>query len=321
MQGKCSFPSLVEVSPDATVKPLPGNGWWADVTLDPDESIPVSVFFENRATSFMATIAWTSFNVLVESDILLRVGDSLKLTAHPEGVAEGTASIAIVGLTNFVVLASECKEVKFSQPGCYTVSAEYYGSGVPVSNSLKVSVVGASLGGGVSVWMGKNNSIFLPNVPQTNATVIIDSDLCVGSFGTYNNGIKGTLFVPVFNGERSLAVVLPNERSSVIDSAPVNGFYAYYTIEGGYHVVETLSDGTRVIENRISTSTIPNDVSLEMSTWMPGICFEGGAPKLVLTKDDFDETGELTYRFYAAPNVTNPCQFLRAIVAKQLVSQ
>jgi hypothetical protein len=309
------------VTPASTVKPLPGNGWWTNVALDPGGAVAVSANFENGAVVANASIEWSPFNILLETDVMLRVGDSLLLAAHPEGSAEGTASISVAGVTNFVISAAQARAVAFTQPGRHAVTAVFSGGGVVATNTLVVTVVGASVGDGVSAWMGKVNTVSLPGVPLTNVVVLVDSDIEAVSLGAVGTGIQCSLSVPQFDGARSLAVALPGASGSVLDSAPIHGFQARYTIDGYYTVAEVLEDGTRVIENRISVSDIPDDVSLVMTAFQAGVCYEDGSSKLVLAKQDFTALGECVYRLYAAPGVSNPCQFLAAYVGNLKIAQ
>jgi len=101
----------------------------------------------------------------------------------------------------------------------------------------------------------------------------------------------------------------------------VAGFDAWHVGDCVYHVVERLSDGTDICEVRLRSFGLPEEAELVISAYNAGVVFENGGSGIRFSSADFDENGELTYRFYSSEETTNPCQFLSAWVSNHRIAE
>ena len=175
---------------------------------------------------------------------------------------------------------------------------------------MLVRVLAGTLPAELPAWKGKVNTLPIPGVSAEGVEWSIEDGFHVDAFDPSGAGL--TIDVPKYSGGRAVAARIANPDASVLCSSRVAGFDVGYTLDGIYHANEILDDGTAVVVNRISGFDLPDGIILRMKT-QSGVCYEDGTADLDLSPDDFDETGDLYYRFFVPPGLTNPCQFLHIL--------
>lgn len=281
-------------------RPLPDCGWWADVPLNAESATGTRMVYERGFKEEGVSIAWDGFNVLDETDTVLRRGDSLLLTL---GGADGTISVNGTAVADG---ASPAIPFMFDSAGEYAVAGAAGGS----TNALKVCVVECPLGGELPVWRGKRNSIRLTGKGLERMTVAWDGGAELVSSAPSGAQCVCSLSVPLFSHPTAFACELPNPDASVAGSAALRPFWIFYTLEGKYYGTERLEDGTRIVGNRISAFDLPESVQFKMTS-SSGISFADGSGRLEFSARDFDRTtGDLPYWFFVPEGVNHPCQFL-----------
>jgi len=79
------------------------NHWFADIPLDDTTATPFTVDFESNLSE-SGSITWSTTNVLDEETLIVRRGDSLKLSAVPSGGSTGQAvSFVLPAQTNYAL--------------------------------------------------------------------------------------------------------------------------------------------------------------------------------------------------------------------------
>ena len=319
LRGRSAFPSLVALQPQAETKPLPGNGWWANVELSQDAPVEVAVSIENGFSTRAVNISWVPFNVMTSGDIVIRRGDSLLLEADVDGGGGGMAIVGIGGYTNVAISAGERVPFRFDVAGQIKVSSVFTNSAGAATNRLYAQVVQAPLDGSLPAWTGRLNTYAFPHLSLSNAVLAGDSDLAIETEPLQPQGVNALIYVPESTEPRAVAVFIDNPDAAVADSAEVLGFSPRYTIEGVYSLSGGLEDGTQVVQNRRSAKGLPSGASIRLSVGMPGVCFEDGSSVLSITSEDLDVFGEFSYRMYLAPGVTNPCHFIKVYRGSELL--
>lgn len=304
LRGTAPSFASVSTSPSLPVKPLPSCGWWTDVPLDPEAPVSVSVSFEKGAPPAAVSVSWDPFHLLYEDGLTLRAGDSLLV----EGSPDAPVSLAIAGVTNLVVSAGERARVRFPDSGEFSARVSAETNGQMVVRSIPFCVERADLGGCVAAWRGRTDRLELPGSFLGDAVIVTEPDLTPSALVRTAEGAAASVAVPDFTGFRAISVELPDGR--VLDSAEVQGFKAFYSVEGVYHVKRRLPDGTRVIDVTLRTFNLPLSVRLGSSVYNAGTCFESGASSVVFEPDDYSWTGETTYTLFADPATLNPCHYL-----------
>ena len=301
MTGRALFPELVRVC-GAPALPLPSNGWWRNVPLSPASSVPVEVSFENGGRGETVAVEWSPTDVLTSPDVAIRAGDSLLLS--------GCASVGVSGATNCQVIVSGATPFLFADAGVYSL-VPFDAGGAPMrAGPMLVRVLAGELPSELPAWKGKVNTLPVPGVSADGVEWTIEDGFHVDAFDPSGAGLA--IDVPRYSGSRAIAARIANPDASVLCSSRVAGFDVGYTLDGIYHANEILDDGTAVVVNRISGFDLPDGIILRMKT-QSGVCYEDGTADLDLSPDDFDETGDLYYRFFVPPGLTNPCQFLHIL--------
>ena len=311
LRGSAPEYTSVSTVPALAVKPLPSHGWWASVPLKQDDATDISVRFEPGVPNESISVVWDSFNLLTENGLSLGVDDALLM----RGADDDAVSVSIPGVTNLVIEPGVSVPVQFSTPGHFIATVQSAG----VSRLIAFDVADVHLGSSVPAWKGKSNRLWLSGQYVNDAVVVSEDDLIPSSITSVSGGVEAAVSVPHFRGNHVISVELPDGR--VLDSAPISGFEAFYSIDDNYHCVEQLADGTNVAEVRLRVLGLSPDMSFAMHTYQAGVCFENGSSRMVFPSTSFDQNGELVYRFFAPASVSNPCQFLSAWVLNHKIAE
>lgn len=303
------MPTVFMASETPTVRPLPSHGWWTSVPLDAEQDVSVSVNYENGMKAEDISVRWVEFNVMSEADIVVRKGDSLLLSLG--------GSVGVVKVDGTVVSGDgSTVAYRFDACGVHSVC----GISGDNSRTLTVTVVSCVLSDNVPVWRGKTNAIRMSGSGFEDMEVSWDPTTTLAATSVSGANCVCSLAVPLSVRPTAFSCEIPNPDASVVASARLCPFTAFYTLDRVYHVSHRLDSETRVVENRLSAFDLPSTVEFRM-TGNSGICFENGAGKLVLHADDFDEVGDCLYRFLIPERVSNPCQFLHAYFNGKEMSQ
>ena len=303
------LPVVATPSSALIVMPLPNHGWCANVPLDAGHDIPVSVRYENGMKTENNAIRWVEFNIMVESDTVVRKGDSLLLSL---GGAQGT--IKVDGAT--ISSSGSATAYQFNAPGEHFVQGICDG----VERGVPVMVVDCSMPNDIPVWRGKTNSIRLTGSGYDVMSVSCEQSSTLAAVSVSGVNCVCSLFVPMSARPNAFSCEIMNPDASVVACSRLLPFSACYTLDGFYYISHCLGDGTRVVENRFSAFDLPPTVEFRMNS-ASGVCFEDGSGRLVLHADDFDEVGDYIYRFLLPVGVSNPCQFLYAYFDGKEISQ
>lgn len=316
LRGVARSVSLVRVG-GGVVRPLPESGWWRDVPLDPSAETAVEIVYENGGRRESRSVSWAPFDVLSESDIVVRAGDSLLLALGADGQALEDGTLLVEGVTNVVLAAGGRLPLRFDAPGVHAVSGTMGGR----SASVAVTVVGGTFGcESLPAWRGKVNAYLFPGMPPEAPAPVAGGGIYLASRTAQDGGCAMTLDVYGRNPAGSLAVFVDNPDASVLDSVRLDCFDVSYTVDGVYHVNEWLADGTGVVVNRVSAFDLPAGVSFSMRS-QSGVCFEDGAASIDIGPSGFNETGDFWYRFFVPKGLAHPCQFLHARVGGREIAQ
>lgn len=298
-----SVSGYTQVTPEAI--PAVGNAYYANVPLYPDGTTEIKVSAQNKDIS-TKEITWVRTNILEESTLTIRLGDSLKLAAYPDGAIRGNAVITVEG-KNTNISESEAVVHRFDKAGTFTVSAEF----VPVDGSaattgtMSVKVVSAAFSGAPYVLLGFERTWVNANVP---ASVYLDYDSNLTVFRTaQGTGSKIVFYGSEIGDGRMLARI--SENGAILDGTTVSVIGCRtHREEGYYKVLDVFSDGTKLIEGKIILSDIPADLKITLYISTAGTTFLDGTVVKTLTAADFDENGVCRYQLLkAADSPTSTC--------------
>lgn len=311
LRGRAACPDLVSVSSGTPVRALPDFGWFSDVPLSADSATDVEVNYENGLKAECVSIVWEPIDAMAGTDVVLRKGDSLLLSA-PAG-----ASVTVGGnVLSETWDGITPRPVPFGDAGTFLLSCAIGGR----INAMTVTVVDVESADGVPVWRGKTNSLRIKGNGIGDMSVASDAGSAVASLEHGSGETVCNLAVRAEGRPASVAFEIPNPDASVAGCVALRPFSAYYTLERKYYVIGRLSDGTRVVENRLSAFDVPPGLRLQMVSGS-GICFEDGSGRMAISAADFNEVGDFTYRFHVPKGVNHPCQFLRLMHDGKVVAK
>ncbi len=302
LKGRSAMPPEVFAPSGAcAVGELPMRGWWADVPLSAVGGTDVDVVYEGGMKTGAVHVAWTPFDALLEGDVVVRRGDSLLLTAG------GGAGDVLVDGVRVAFAGTAPVPFRFDEYGGHGVVGACGGA----TNTLTVTVVSCGAVDEIPVWRGKVNAFGFSGNGFPLMSAAWDGGAELVSLDAGPCECRWTLRVSAFGHPRAIAFTLPNPDASIVRSVPLRPFAAYYTLEGAYHAIGWLDDGTAIVENRLSAFDVPPSLTLRMSG-MSGVCYPDGTGHLELSAGSFSPEGDCLYRFLVPAGLATPCQVLRA---------
>jgi hypothetical protein len=123
---------------------LGDHHWYANVPLAQSGPTQINVGFESGGITRERSITWTRWNALGGANLVVRVGDSVKIGAWTSETDAGTSSIVLAGTTHAGIAAANGSLVHtFTSPGNFTVGVTH--SSGATANRV-ITVVGADFG-------------------------------------------------------------------------------------------------------------------------------------------------------------------------------
>ncbi|MDB4673665.1 PA14 domain-containing protein [Verrucomicrobiales bacterium] len=313
IEGNATFPSLVALAlpgedtdtRDGEILVLPDTAWGANIPLDETGlSTPYQVTYENGVSSEEGKITWSACNI-VERDghqLTVRVGDSLRLNAFEGKTGQGQSYVLAVGKEIIGDLADgETIVHAFAEPGEFDVQAivDDELADTPTSYTLKVIVRGSDFGAPVLLSQGHTRIVNFPNVVR-KFYLATGSRLAAGKVTEGARTLKWRL---LGNREGTFPLI-----ARVVNEGPVMALgqaevvNLRTTADGtSTRIVQTLEDGTRIIEIDFVIGDLPEGARILIETRTSGVVFEDGSTALWISAQDLDENGVYTARFLRGP--------------------
>jgi len=297
-----------------------GNRWYANVPLSPNNGTRVEVSYQNGGMKETNDLEWQITNLLNATNAVIRVGDSLLFTAHPEGATAGTVSILVHGQATLNTDASTPVPYQFTAAGNYTVTGSYEPTGA--SASINVTVVNASFSGSFPVRL--LNMRFIPpkldtywdctNLPLG---VVLDRDPRLPIFQQMSASARAARLPnapPLGPNGRELRVRAdaPEPRyvlarlgnnGPILASAALLGFQFTGPPWSSFRVLSTQADGSQLIEATFVLSPVVPGFSVDLSTETAGVTFGDGTVAKTLATSNFDQLGVCRVNFIRAAGV------------------
>lgn len=313
LEGTARFVSDVSIRSQATaisVQPGLTGRWFADVPLPEDGSAAkLSLAFEGGAVQATHSLQWAATNLAdSQGDIVIRVGDALRLTAHDADLpASGsTFDLLIDGLHSSIGnTADKPVVVRFDKPGDYPLVATLADPSAAEDRKIHrvVRALAADLAPAPGLDARRSRLWTVPGLPA-GVRVEPDADLAAEELPPSTGGHRRFLLSSANEnpGPRRVVARL-SEDGPILAAESVHVFRLAGSIEtGDHHFLGTLPDGTRVLQiSIILDGPIPPDFWAWLKLYVPDALFANGLSRLKLTAADFDENGIARIRIYKAP--------------------
>lgn len=307
IEGKARFLDQVTMEAGNTNVPVVAGidgGWFADVALAAPTASPVtvSVNFEGGNLTTQRSIAWKPADVLTQSDLVVRPGDSLLLTGIPEGAANDLANVEVTLAINGAQVgtsfpASTPQAHTFELIGDHTVEVTCVYQGVPSTGSMVVSVRDADFGEPFPLLAHSNRTWVTPGVDLA-AHVEPESGL---NFLDLPPTPEGFRQFRVSTADSGLQNVMARTEfgGPVISKGDIIGYQAYRTDStGDTQIIQTFPNGDRIVMMSIvMPDGLPPGGSIRLKIFVSGVTFLDGTIIKYLTAEDFDVNGLAYVKF------------------------
>jgi hypothetical protein len=322
LEGRGQYLSMMNLSAGAeyplTQVPVfhgVGNRWFANVPLSPLGPMHVEASYQNGGLTESNDIGWEATDLLDATNMVIREGDSLLLTALPQGAANGMISVQVEGQNPVQTDGSAPVPIQFTNAGTYKVTGLYEPTGE--SGSIQVTVVNASFDGpcpaNLSVWWSWWTYWDCTNLPPG---VVFDTDsrlkiLPVSAADRAARlpnapplGTNGQEFeIEPHVAEPRYVLARLGTNGPILAQTAVLGYQFAAPPTSSFRVVTTRSDGSQLIEaTYVLSPRVPN-FGLNVSIVTAGVTFEDGTLTKTLTSADFDELGVCRVNFIRASGV------------------
>lgn len=283
------------------------NKWFADAPLDASLSAtPMSLSFENGLLQENYAVEWTPYNVSAMSEITIRKGDSMRLTAYPPGGSASTENVTYTlnGSNIGSQAANQPMPYAFTAAGIHTLIATYTSSQGSVSSTSIIEVLSADFGPVMPVYMNRSRLWTLPSVPaalpieKDKSLSLARQSVASGSAFTIDTNKMGT----------NTVLTRTSAQGPVLARGQVEGILLSHTSNYEIPVIQTLANGDRIVELTVmATQLPPGGGYVRLEIWLGGRLFLDGSTQKNLYAADFDENGIAKVRMILSSGIGTTC--------------
>jgi hypothetical protein len=300
LEGRDPYLSMMNVNIGRITNNIPvrhnaGLRWFANVPLSAQSNTVLTVSYQNGGRIEQRSLQWQPVNLLSATNLTIRTGDSLLLTAQPDGSPNSTLSVT-VGTQQFTGRTAQPLAYGFTNAGVFTVTGTYAPGGkASQSGSITVTVVGYNFTNYPAAWLGYQRVWDLANVP-TGVVMQADPRLFFQQTASLtNNGEEFSLRADL-NEPRSV-VARAGANGPIMDTVQERGVALWLDNQTYTKVIQVYPDGSQLVEMLLVWSPVLPDLTVEMDVIVSGVVFEDGTTTKVLTPADFDALGQAVVRF------------------------
>ncbi len=309
LEGRDPYVGMVRVN-GQTVHPGRDGHWFADIPLSDGVGTTLVTAFQNGGLIVTAQVQWSAFNLLEGSNISLRAGDSLRLSALPAGVTGGTATIQVGGEAPVAVDAGTAVPWTFAQPGDHDVSGLYQGQ-MTQQRTVRVHVVAPPVASSPACWVNRARDWEWTGL-ATDVVVEADASLLVSESPPSETGTRRFRLTASQRAPRHLVARL-RDAGPILASARVRGFSLESSIDTRVCITDRYADGDQLIDMPLVMDPLLDDVVAQVLVMAGGVTLDDGSLVRNVASADYDEVGIFHVRFLrAAGNDSSVCHLLRA---------
>ncbi|MDD4734525.1 MAG: hypothetical protein PHP44_00305 [Kiritimatiellae bacterium] len=305
IEGRARFPEMIQIDENTPAARLPGNRWYANVHLPTYGEVEThTVSYQNGARNETVEIQWVPFNLFnapEEEHMMLRTGDTIMLTMHPEGVASGYSEIHVDGDTIHTGDPLGRNSYQLFTPGTHQICAYFQpDEGETSYTTIYVEVYERN-------WFFPESPVcavgherdWVVTVPSDQ--IILEAENCATLLeDSYGNWYHYSINLPDTEPRCIAARLGPD--GAVLATEELRSLRFASANHTGMYLVETLEGGDQVIEMPIVSSPVQPDVEFTYDLLVAGVTFDDATISKTLTADDFNEVGEHLLRFIRNPD-------------------
>ncbi len=331
LEGRGAYLSMMALSAGTNYPLSPvtihhgaGNRWYANVPLSPVSVTRAEASYQNGGLTETNDMVWQICNLLDATNMAIRKGDSLLLSAFPDGATNGTVAIHVEGQPPIQTDASVPVPHQFNTAGTYTVTGAY--GPTRASGSIIVKVVDASFEGPCpanlpvkwawwTYWDCTNlpPGVVVESDPRLNFWIVSRPARAARLTNAPPLGVNGREFnLTTSSTEPRYVVARLGANGPILADTPILGYRFITPPDTSFRLASTRSDGSQVIEATYVLSPLVDHVGLNLDVAAAGLTFDDGTLTRTLRTADFDELGICRVNYIRAPGVEgSACMLLK----------
>ena len=274
------------------------NGqWYSNLPLNADGSVTQLVTsFEGGMISSTSSVAWSPFNVAANtaSPLLVRKGDSLRLTGYVIGGQPGGAVSIMIGSgtnlvtgSNAIYSGTTTSDVPlvytFATSGTYSVQAVWGGT---TTATAVVEVKSATFGNMLYAYVNNPLTWKTPGV-GTDLTVNWDNNLSVTQNAPPPAGGQSFQILPLVSGTLYGVARLTPGGPIVAEGSVLSSNLYDESVTGDTEITGTDSSGVPIVQSSIVINSLPPGGYVVIQLVIAGATFEDGTTEETVPVSDF----------------------------------
>ncbi|MFT3990265.1 MAG: PA14 domain-containing protein [Luteolibacter sp.] len=307
LEGKTFWPELSTVA-GQTVQAAPDDRWFANVPLNPSGSTTIESSLENGGRTPTAEVEWKPVNILQVSDLTIRAGDSLKLTAFfgNEPTAAEAVNLEVEG-QSFNIQADQPVVHTFATPGIYPVRVTHQEGANIATATLNVRVAGAApIDSPVSV-VGFFREMTIPPLEE-GVSLQLDSRMEVRGMTDDTEGGKKYDYRLNSLEERTLVTRLGGSNGPILQALPLRVTRIRMGSQTGAIIQDNSTEELSYVKMAVIVDNLYPEVKVECKIVIGGVIFDDGSLVKILTlPEDFSASGEGELNFIKSGNAGSNC--------------
>jgi hypothetical protein len=290
--------------------------FFAEIPLSATDPNQLTVSFLSGASPQTQVITWAATNILGQSPITIRKGDSLRVTAYdPSGSPTGTFTLGgSAGAPSTPPEAQNSTEpiaLTFDNPGTHTFTATWSPpDGAPQTGTLTVHVATADFG---STFVLQTYNRLPWTVPGVQGMDIEADSALFWRETTASGATSRSFLVNAYNADNFRVAARIPATGRIIAVGDVSAFsLARAGATADAQTVETRPDGSKVIRFTIVAENLPSNAEIRIHMNYQGTIFPNGSRDLTLRPSDFSSNGIANVLVETSSDPPQLCHSMRA---------
>lgn len=294
IKGRTEYFDLLALSGGLEASQFGDSGWSVDLPLTESGSTTLTAVFENGASAESLPVTWEVTNLLEQTSLMLRQGDSLKLTAFTGTTANGSDKVwlTIDGVTHYF---------KGNQPMVYqfdTVGNQIIDIVHRRGNGNKASETNHQVTVNVVAPISITSPVMMPThvrewtVPALPAGAVLEFDEQMEVREAIPQADGSTRYVMVTNSREDLVAQVRMPDGTILQSIPIRNLRVWDAENTSVIFVQNFGDGSYQVDMPVVISSIYEDVVVNYNIFIAGVMFDTGGIDKDYLSTDFDDFGQ-----------------------------
>lgn len=285
VEGKCKYPELLNTN-EVTITRAPNGRFFTEVSLSPEVPSNLDFTFENGAVDETATIQWLPTNLLLESNLTIRQGDSLLLTAFndAENASLESYNITVNGQV-FTGTADRPNQVVFNTAGTTTIQLTHTAANAFVTNRILTFTVLPKVTLGSPLCVTGYSRLWTHAAIPAGAVFQFDDHITHWKEPTAN-----TYTLLTTTPENQPLLIRQGTNGPILGYGEVKSLDVRSGSTAGIRLVDTIA-GYQILEMPVVMCGDIDTAEIRCEIIIGGVTYQDGTTTKSLKFSDFDEFG------------------------------